>query len=89
MTVRIAHLCCAAEVDSFGCGDLRTARGRRNEVLKSVRELGGFTVFWVTDNYLRAKAADYLIERGIIVPGDERPYPWCSYQLAEEASREA
>lgn len=57
------------------------------EVMKRVRENGGFTVFWVTETQSIAEAATRLIDQGKIVrktgEGFGR-FPWCGYDITPE-----
>ena len=64
--------------------DLRTREGREDEVRRQVRDFGGFSVFWVTENERRAQAADRLIMRREIIRNEpDTGFPWCSYRLRE------
>jgi hypothetical protein len=59
----------------------------RDEVLAQVREFGGFSVFWVTANQPRARAADLLANTGVIVGDGESPFPWNRYKIAPKTKR--
>ena len=55
------------------------------QVVKQVREEGGFSVFWATENIDRARAIDRLHRKlGVIEPqkgrGNDR-FPWSGYKL--------
>jgi hypothetical protein len=64
--------------------DLRTKAGRREEILNQVREDGGFSIFWVTENYLRAVVATQMQESGeIVTDNKKRPYPWITAWIPE------
>ncbi len=63
--------------------DARTREGAEAEVLRQVREHGGFSIFWVTANRKRAAAAERIVARGAIVPDVDAPFPWCSWKLAD------
>ncbi len=64
--------------------DLRTKAGRREEVLNQVREDGGFSIFWVTENYLRAVVAQQMQESGEIeTDNTKHPYPWIAARIPE------
>lgn len=58
-------------------------KGQERLVLAEVRECGGFSLFWVTENSKRAEAAKRLIDRGVLVRGKDQ-YPWYSYTINEE-----
>lgn len=62
--------------------DLRTREGRKAEVLGQVRDFGGFSIFWVTDNPLRASVATNLQDTGVIVPLSGS-FPWIHAELSE------
>jgi len=47
--------------------DLRTREGQEADVLREVRENGGFSVFWATETEKRAHAIERLQARGVIV----------------------
>lgn len=53
------------------------------DVASQVANHGGFTVFWITENQERARAADRLVEKGIIEPVDGKSFPWCGYRLRQ------
>lgn len=64
--------------------DLRTRRGREQEVLDEVRQYGRLTVFWITENQKRAWAVCRLERSGAIVRMRRSPrdrYPFCCYRL--------
>ena len=46
--------------------DLRTRAGRREEILAHIREHGGFSAFWASENQLRAVVLTEMIDRGDI-----------------------
>ena len=60
--------------------DLRTKQGRRREILLQVKENGGFSVFWVTGNLLRATVATEMVNRKEIVVTPEQ-YPWSAVKI--------
>ena len=62
--------------------DLRTREGRRSEIVAHIVERGGFSVFWVTDNLLRAKVATEMEERGEIVVTPKH-YPWSDARVVK------
>lgn len=73
--------------------DLRTAKGRRREIIEQVTQNGGFSVFWVTENPLRAKVATEMFRSGELKDvGDGGSYPWhhcewCPTERISKASR--
>jgi hypothetical protein len=64
--------------------DLRTRKGREAEVIAQVREHGGFSVFWATENLNRAHALTRLIEKGRIKT-TPKPFPWMAAELVERS----
>jgi hypothetical protein len=66
--------------------DLRTRKGREREVLEQVRQHGGFTIFWVTENLMRACAATRLQKHKVIItePG---AFPWTKARLRRRYER--
>lgn len=55
--------------------DLRTKEGRRQEILEQVAEDGGFSIFWITENQLRAKVGEEMVKKGELVEISRRfPY---------------
>lgn len=81
---RIIHISIAKEVDV-----LRKNKGKpaafkantREHVLAQIREFGGFTVFWATENQKRAKVIDAMSHSGEIVRVPDRGFPWCAYEI--------
>ena len=64
--------------------DLRTRKGREEEVLAQIREYGGFSVFWATESQKRAHAIDRLQTTGAISRNRgvrKDAFPWCCYDL--------
>lgn len=60
--------------------DLRTHVGRRIEILRQIREHGGFSTFWVSGNPLRAIVAQQMIDdKMIILRGGK--FPWHNASL--------
>lgn len=62
--------------------DLRTRQGREAEVAEQVEREGGFSVFWATENRVRAHAICRLEDAGRLVRQGESPFPWCRYRMA-------
>lgn len=82
----VIHLIPIREVEKDPEWDLRTKEGREAEVLEQVRQHGGFSVYWVTDNTKRAHAADKLEETGVIVREANEPMMWIRYSIDEDKS---
>ena len=55
--------------------DLRTREGRRAEILDHVRTHGGFSIFWITENHLRAVEGTAMVDRKEIKVRN-RQFPW-------------
>lgn len=64
--------------------DLRTRKGREEEVLAKVKENRGFSIFWATENAARTAAIERLQGRGKIKPVLGGEYPWCGYRVVTE-----
>jgi hypothetical protein len=64
--------------------DGRTREGKEHDVIKQVRENGGFSIFWVTDHQSRACAATRLVDNGTLKEpkSGKGEYPWCAWELA-------
>lgn len=75
-------VCFSPEAESTGL-DLRTREGQEELVLRQLREHGGFSIFWVTDNQKRACAAQRLRDSKRIIPLDSQ-YPFCKYVVAAD-----
>lgn len=57
--------------------DLRTKVGRREEILEQIREHEGFSIFWVSENPLRALVAMEMQKSGEIETWNNlRGFPW-------------
>ncbi len=56
--------------------DLRTKAGRRNEIIKQVNQYRGFSVFWITENYLRAVVGTEMIANGELKETRKSAFPW-------------
>lgn len=68
--------------------DLRTREGRRSEILDQIREYGGVSIFWITENALRARIAMDMQNSGEIETwNDLRGFPWISAAITRQASR--
>ena len=64
--------------------DRRSREGYEREVIKQVRDHGGFSIFWVIKNQNRAQAATRLVERGVLVEDRKCSFPWHSYKIIGE-----
>lgn len=68
--------------------DLRTREGRRNEILDQIEECGGFSIFWVTENHLRACVAEGMQESGeIITDNKTHGFPWIGAKISKQDTR--
>jgi len=64
--------------------DLRTRAGRRKEILDQIRENEGFSIFWVTENQLRAIVATDMQNSGEIETwNNPRGFPWINAIISE------
>jgi len=62
--------------------DLRTRAGRRQGILDYVRENGGYSIFWVTENHLRACVATDMVQSGELETDTEsRGFPWIGAKI--------
>jgi len=64
--------------------DLRTIAGRRAEILHEISEYGGFTVFWITENRLRASVAQEMQDKGEIITDNRSAFPWINSKIADK-----
>ena len=64
--------------------DGRSREGYELEVIKQVRDHGGFSIFWVTENQNRAHAATSLVARRVLVEYRKCSFPWHSYKIIGE-----
>ena len=55
--------------------DLRTRARRRAEILDHVRTHGGFSIFWITENALRAVEGTAMVDRKEIKVRNKQ-FPW-------------
>lgn len=62
--------------------DLRTKAGRREEILDHVRQHGGFSAFWATENPLRARMLEQMCETGEL-DTDPLGYPFVAATIAK------
>jgi len=60
----------------------RTRKGQEELILIQIRQHGGFSIFWVTENQRRASAACRLEDAGKIKRLPDT-YPWCKYEIVE------
>jgi len=65
--------------------DLRTKEGRRNEILAQIEKYGGFSIFWVTGNHLRACVAEHMDRNGEIVTDNKtHGFPWVGAKISKQ-----
>lgn len=65
--------------------DLRTRAGRRAEILAQICEHDGFSIFWVTENHLRACVAEEMQRRGeIITDNKAHGFPWIGAKISKQ-----
>jgi hypothetical protein len=57
-----------------------------NKVIDQVRENGGFSIFWVTQNQFIANAADRLVASGrmVVMP---KKFPWSDAKIVRKRKR--
>lgn len=60
--------------------DLRTKIGRHHEIMEQVTQYRGFSVFWATENYLRACELMRMQEAGKLIVTPTR-FPWSDARL--------
>lgn len=73
----------ADEVDADPAWDLRTRAGREQEIFAQLRTFGGFTVFWATENALRARTLDRLQDEGKITT-EPAQFPWTKARVTDD-----
>lgn len=66
--------------------DLRTKAGRRAEIISQVKKFGGFSVFWITENHLRAIVGTEMLKRGELVESKKSEYPWHVLKIGNKTS---
>jgi len=59
--------------------DLRTRKGRRSEIVEQVKRAGGFSIFWITENQLRAHVGQRMMDDGSLKEVKKCSFPW--YEL--------
>ena len=59
----------------------RRKQNERARIIEMVKSLGGFSVFWITQNQIRSRVASEMIDIGDLVEDPESTYPWVSAQL--------
>ena len=62
-----------------------TRQQNEQAVLERIRECGGATVYWLTENQARACAVDRLVERGVIVQGRDDCSLWCEFMIVNDS----
>jgi len=74
-----------ASSDCSASRDLRTRAGRRQEVLDQITDYGGFSIFWVTENHLRACVAQDMQDSGeIITDNKTHGFPWIGAKISKQ-----
>ena len=63
-----------------------TARGQIREILIQVKQHGGYSIFWITENPKRASIATDMVEEGLIYEDKKTGYPWCSMKINYDIS---
>ena len=53
---------------------------QQQEILDQIKEHGGFSIFWVTDNQERAAEA-LLLEKTGVIQRQKDSYPYCKYEI--------
>lgn len=62
--------------------DLRTKAGREDEILNEIRDSGGISIFWATENQKRACAVDRLVRSGKIIRAfPVTKFPFVRYEV--------
>jgi hypothetical protein len=83
------------EIEGGGCAappcsassDLRTRAGRRKEIIDKIQRHRGFSIFWVTDNHLRAVVAEEMERAGEIVTDNKtHGFPWLGAKILKQNS---
>lgn len=67
--------------------DLRTRSGRRREIVNQIETHNGFSIFWVTENNLRATVAQEMQNRGEIVVNKSRGFPWYDVTIQKKGKK--
>lgn len=75
----------SAPVPCSASTDRRTRSGRKKEILDHIHFHGGFSIFWVTEHYLRAVVATEMQNTGEIVTDNKTyGYPWIGAKIAKQ-----
>lgn len=69
--------------------DLRTREGRLAEIIARVRRDGGFSVFWIADNLLRASVGEQMVRSGELVEKPGGKFPWHAMEVKEQRTDKA
>ena len=69
--------------------DMRTRAGRRAEIIEQVEKHGGFTVFWITENAVRASVGQEMLDRGELVSTRKSGFPWHALRVAVRSNTQA
>jgi len=62
--------------------DLRTRTGRRAEILAQIAIHNGFSIFWITENPVRASVGQEMQDSGEIITDNSCGYPWFKVYLS-------
>jgi len=66
--------------------DLRTAKGRRQEIIQQIKDHGGWSIFWITGNNLRATVATFMVKNKQITVTPKN-YPWSDVKINRKARK--
>jgi len=66
--------------------DLRTTKGRKQEILDQIQQYGGFSIFWITENKLRACVGDQMQKSGEIITDNSKGFPWIAATITSSQS---
>jgi len=64
--------------------DLRTREGRRAEILAQIAIHNGFSIFWITENPVRASVGQEMQDSGEIITDNSCGYPWIKVYLPND-----
>ena len=75
---RVVHISVAKEITP------KRGESAVDQVLRQVKEFGGYTVFWATSTKRIAEAAHDLELRGVVVRKEPpSPFPWIACYLSD------
>lgn len=67
--------------------DLRTREGQRLEIIREVRNYGGFSIFWITAHRLRAIVGTEMVADGTIISAGGQ-FPFIKFSLPNVEARQ-